>query len=796
MSDPMVLAAQIWLNATYGGVTGYVPCQQDGATGGATISSIIMGLQHELGINPVVPNLGPTTWNFMQTYGTITAAGTNVNIVKLLQCSMYCKGYDGDALSGTWTDGRLALGLNTLQRDIGYSASQLTGTASPKLFRALLNTDAFTLVPGGSPAIRAAQQWLNLTYIARQNFFFAPSDGFFSRGGQKALVLALQFELGQSDAQADGAYGPGTANLLKASAASVVSIGSSDSTAHWVKLFKAALAFNRYTVPFDSTFTQADSAVVLRFQLASAFVPADRTGKGDYRTWAELLVSTGDPTRPGTAADAASTITSARAVVLKNAGYTTVGRYLTNAPQLGALDKNIKPGELTTIFNSGLRVFPIFEENGDSKSGITYLQGTKDMSRATVAALAYGFWPNTTIYYAVDFDATAADIATNVIPYFRGLRDAKGLAGSPYGIGIYGSRNVCAQVLNAGLSIATFVGGLSTGYSGNLGFPLPAIWSFNQIQGVTLGSGTPGQIDIDKDVQSGADSGQASINPTPVPPDNDPNANFFKMLSWLQIRAQNYFDMTAGSPNPELLVAQYCRGTRYDGAQWTLFAGERNPGFLAYVAAQLSSAGLSFPVDYIEPSVNQRYDIYHLFATLNAYLFAGTPASQEDPVTIELAGWAGDLTTTLADFAVHGAGVSISDFAHTYIANNSAPYSFGLADFNQDVDAYNIAAKFVLGTGASIPDLVKEVLVKVGGSYPGRYSKFFATRFNSNVSLASTAAGRVFLMPGDTPARSGFNLARSALLASYGNGLTNVSNYTSAQLQALGTAFVDKLTTL
>ncbi len=795
MSDAMVLAAQTWLNSTYGSVTGYVPCVEDGNTGNQTIGCIIMGLQHELQISPVVANLGPTTWNHMVLHGTVSSSETNAKIVTLLQCAMYCKGYDGDALSGTWDDGRLAAGLKSIQEDIGYNSSQTVGSASPKLFRALLNTDAYVLIPGGDSRVRAAQRWLNLTYIGRENFFYAPCDGFFSRNVQQALVYGLQYELGQSDAVADGAYGPGTASQLQANTSSVVVVGSSDGTHNWVHLFKAAMIFNAYFITFNGSFAQADSNSVVAFQTSAAFTTSDRTGQGDFRTWAELLVSTGDPTRPGTGADAASTITAARATTLRNAGYKTIGRYLTNAPQSGALDKKIKPGELATIFASGLTVFPIFEENGDSAAGITYARGVQDMNRATAAAIGYGFFPNTTIYYAVDFDATDADVASNVLPYFRGLRDAKGSIGSPYGIAIYASRHVCTEIIDAGLAITSFVDGLSTGYSGNLGFPLPQLWSFNQIAGETLDSGGPGAISIDKDIQSGSDAGQSSVSPTPPPPDPDPNANFFAMLSWLQIRAQTYHDVTPGSASPEILLAQYCRGS-YNGLQWQLFGGQKDASFLTYVASELSSGGLTFPLNYHEPSTGQDYDIGHLFATMNAYLYLGVPGLSTEPEIVELAGWAGDLTTTLDDFAKHGSGQSIVDFAAHYVADpNSDALSFSLEDFNQDVDAYNIAAAFVQTTGSSIPDLVKELLSS-NGSYPSRYSTFYRTRFGSDRAIANTVAGLVFLMPNNTSAHEAFNNTRSAVLLAYNPSPVLINEFTTTQLQDLGDAFVNALLAL
>ena len=42
-----------------------------------------------------------------------------------------------------------------------------------------------------------------------------------------------------------------------------------------------------------------------------------------------------------------------------------------------------------------------------------------------------------------------------------------------YKIGVYGSRNVCIQVSDKRYATYSFVSGMSTGFSGNLGFPLP-----------------------------------------------------------------------------------------------------------------------------------------------------------------------------------------------------------------------------------------------------------------------------------------------------------------------------------
>lgn len=68
----------------------------------------------------------------------------------------------------------------------------------------------------------------------------------------------------------------------------------------------------------------------------------------------------------------------------------------------------------------------------------------------------------------MDYQVTA-----NAIPYFRGIREA--LKGKPlyYKVGIYGSRNTCTRVSDEGLAKSSFVGDMSTGYSGNMGYRIP-----------------------------------------------------------------------------------------------------------------------------------------------------------------------------------------------------------------------------------------------------------------------------------------------------------------------------------
>ena len=67
------------------------------------------------------------------------------------------------------------------------------------------------------------------------------------------------------------------------------------------------------------------------------------TGNGDFPTWASLLVSYGDQSRPGTACDGVTMITPPRAQALKAAGYQYIGRYLFNFRSTTSLPEKTDP---------------------------------------------------------------------------------------------------------------------------------------------------------------------------------------------------------------------------------------------------------------------------------------------------------------------------------------------------------------------------------------------------------------------------------------------------------------------
>ncbi|MEU4771147.1 glycoside hydrolase domain-containing protein [Micromonospora sp. NPDC023644] len=508
MSDEMVLRAQRFINSTYnnGATLGISKLEENGRTGWSTMYALTRALQYELGITALSDSFGPTTLSTLQSrYPSLNAVTVPSWIFGcILQSALYCKGYDGGGIDGIYNS-RVEAAVIKLKQDMGVDGAFPGSSLEPKVVKALFNMDAYVTVNNGSSGIRSVQRWLNGRYVNRRDFFIIPCDGHHSRDVAKSMLLAIQYELGMADGTANGVFGPGTQAGLKSH---TVTLGT---TGTWAQLFTAAMLLNARTVAFGD-FTAAVQAAVRDFQ---AFAALPVNGNGDFQTWASLLVSYGDQTRRGAACDGVTKITPARAQALKDAGYKYIGRYLYNPSSTSLPEKQIQPGELDTIRQYGLRCFPIYQTWSRDADYFRYSQGCVDASNAIEWARIHGFKPGSIIYFAVDYDAMDSEVTSYILPHFKGVYRTIGEL-SDYGVGIYGPRNVCQRVSDAGYAATSFVSDMSSGFSGNLGYPLPTNWAFDQIATIWVGSGD-GRIEIDNNIASGRDTGQGTFDPaTPV----------------------------------------------------------------------------------------------------------------------------------------------------------------------------------------------------------------------------------------------------------------------------------------
>ncbi|GAA2977187.1 putative peptidoglycan binding protein [Streptomyces sp. KhCrAH-43] len=509
MADEMVLRAQRFINTTYGnGATlGISKLAEDGKTGWTVMYALTRALQYEMGISALSNNFGPGTMAALaEKYGKVDETTVpSANFCRIIQSALYCKGYDGGDIDGTYNS-RVKSAVLKLHQDMGVSTTYPGSSLWPKVIKGLFNMDAYVSVNNGSETIRSIQQWLNGNYVLRSDFYIIPCDGHHSRDVAKSLLFAIQYELGMADGTANGVFGPGTQSGLKNH---VLSTGSSGV---WVQLFTAGMVLNGRPVSFSGSYSSSLASAVSTFQ---SFMMLAVNGQADFRTWSCLLVSYGDQTREGAACDGVTKITPARAQALKAAGYKYVGRYLYNPSTTDLPEKEIQPGELATIEEYGLRCYPIYQTWARSVDYYSPDQGRTDCMTAAYKAEEHGFKPGSRIYFAVDYDAVDDEVTAYILPYFHSVKQQMDALGSPYKIGVYGPRNACTRISDAGYADTSFVSDMSSGFSGNLGYTMPTNWAFDQLVTKVVGSGD-GRIEIDNNIASGRDTGQGSFYPAPA----------------------------------------------------------------------------------------------------------------------------------------------------------------------------------------------------------------------------------------------------------------------------------------
>lgn len=477
--DPPVYYAQVWLNETYGNISNWVTLAEDGLTGQGTMGGLVRALQHELGTG-VDGGFGAGTEAAFESFYSSTGGQLQLimssenNMNNIVKAALWCKGYYGYVNYNY--DGHIDQttfdGLETLKEDAGIDGLLGWGVISAKLMKSLLSMDQFVLVEsaGGKSDIREIQQYLNANF--GDYIGIIPCDGIYQRSMNEALIKRLQYIEGQRGSAVDGIFGSGTQSLLPI-------LNDSNHPAEAVRLFNFCLTCNGH----KSSGTAWTSAVKEKTRAFQSRYSIAETGNGYVDTWMALLLSKGNPNRAAQGCDCATILDEAKANALYAAGYRYVGRYLSGTVGSGpsVLSKAMTKSEMTAIFNAGLRIFAIFQEGVPSLQRYTYELGKEDAAKAISAAKSLDIPMREYIYFAVDHDVLDGYISSTVKPYFEGINEVFEDNGHIYNIGIYGSRNVCSRICNEyGLASSCFVGDMSTGYSGNMGFPLPECWAFDQ----------------------------------------------------------------------------------------------------------------------------------------------------------------------------------------------------------------------------------------------------------------------------------------------------------------------------
>lgn len=714
--DSRVLQTQEWLNDTYGDISGFPTVVEDGITGNSTFQALIYALQLEIGIENPDGVFGNDTLNKCPTLiqSDNPDEETPRNIIYILQGSLWCKGISPGGFTGVFGPAT-ANAIYIFQVAAGIERDKVV---YPYVLQGIMNTDSYTFRTTDDiydTYRHQVQMELNQYYGARIGLV-AP-NGIWERKSHKNLIKAIQLEWGAS---VDGVFGSGT--LSKAPTLSINTSGYTNSK----RLLQWCLTINGfYPGEFDGIFGSGTQEKIRKFQ---EFLCLGADGICGKQTWASLISSCGSPDRTATALDTSKKITAENASALVCAGFTDVGRYLTNAPNT-TFDKKLTKEELTILKNAGLNVFPIFQTYGNRASYFTAYQGISDAITAKKAAQEFGFPPSTTIYFCVDYDVLMADIESNIIPYFKNIKEQ---IGNSYKIGAYGPRYICTKLADLHLTTSSFVCDMSTGFTCNIGQKMPENWAYDQFVEIPVASSAFTGMDYDKCIASPrktatAPSDYITYAEDVIPPLSSDSLGVFKKLYDL---AYEYLESLSGPTTgvyPTVLgankiVLAYLRQHNYGGTAWTTIAGPVEEPFNTLVAERYPEIDIS-EIVLIDPVSHKEVEISHFAATLGSLLtYAAVIDTYLDPLVDSFAGWAGDLMQVGGTI-----GESISVGGTNYFVQPSVLYKtigsmdgelddykfyyqnedtgnieykssagFSYIDLVQDIDAYNIARIYSL----------------------------------------------------------------------------------------------------
>lgn len=382
---------------------------------------------------------------------------------------------------------------------------------------------------------------------------------------------------------------------------------------------------------------------------------------------------------------------------------------------------------------------------------MTYDNGLEHGREALDRARALGLPDETTMFFAVDFDALDPDIDGGVMDYFRGVRDAMSWAiERQLKVGVYGTRNVCQKVIDAGLASAAFVTGMSTGYSGNMGFRTPDEWHYNQITELSVDlAGTP--IGIDKNVVASraAAVDLAKILPPPIERDGSTTGTgydaLFEWVSRAEIECEKALTEAHTFLHPTRLASADIRDTiahvlrmptYWGGLMWPLYTPRLITDEIRTIA-QAAMLGALAGMNPPKPESNR--DVAHFAATYLGYKMWGTPPHVDDYGLGDLGGWALDL---LQAWGYYKRADSPGSLHSWMVANIGGPddQGFGYADVVADADAFLIAHDWYTSGSKPLSESLRQVLQRGPAE---RIGQFYQLRFAGQADNVARAYSRL-----------------------------------------------------
>lgn len=449
-----------------------------------------------------------------------------------------------------------------------------------------------------------------------------------------------------------------------------------------VKILQAELSCHGFIINnLDGIYSEFVTETVSEFQ---KFMCLDKDayvelGKVNRRTWGALLWSRGDQTRLPNAGDCRQRLDYEMAQALYQAGYHYIGRYLTKID--GGFDKNMTPEEIRSILSTGLKIFPIFQESNNSIQYFSFNSGYKNGYDAIMAATELLIPPETTLYFAVDFDAVEEQVKKEITEYFKGIKQAKEDVGSTYEIGIYSSRNTCQIICNQKLATSSFVSDMSYGYSGNLGYSLPDNWAYDQYATGTFVATSEKKFDldrviasenakhfdhIDEDTDDHWEAHKYNIGLDALEVYTENSVNIHEIISHVVDLEKAYWEYAPNGNDLDCVFAvlYYLWIDKYEDSEFFKDLLEGNDKFVLYIKnncadlhdnlAKYITGAYTYikddstitetTIDGREVTYSRLFELPHLAVIISAYIKESLPIAKR-----EWFGWAGDFATGIQE---------------------------------------------------------------------------------------------------------------------------------------------------
>lgn len=174
--------------------------------------------------------------------------------------------------------------------------------------------------------------------------------------------------------------------------------------------------------------------------------------------------------------------------------------------------KLLRQDEAKRIVSSGLHIAVVYQDTNNELQHFSKSLGIKAGNAAyAYARNAIGQPEDSAIYFSVDHNFDAADIASHIAPYFEGVNEAFVAAGggqAEYRIGVYGSGLTCKSLLDANLVSLTWLAG-AMGWRDSKKFFESNKWNLRQFASEEILCG----VKVDRDIANtdNPDFGQFTI---------------------------------------------------------------------------------------------------------------------------------------------------------------------------------------------------------------------------------------------------------------------------------------------